>query len=72
MEIETLNGKPLWGRIPLHEDKHGIYKDCLSFSDFKNFYEVGLCYRANPILIFKFKEAINLDELLYKQFFNYR
>ena len=65
MEIKTLNAKPFWGTIPLHEPKHGIYKDCLAFTDFKNFDRVEPGNIGSLILVYKLKAAINVGEKLY-------
>ena len=36
IELKTSNGSPFTGTITLLEAKHGIYRDCLGFKDFKN------------------------------------
>ena len=70
VEIESINGKPYKGTIPPLEAKHAIYRDCLGL-DFKNFDGVRNGYRGAPVLIFKLKKAMNVDDLLCVQFFEY-
>ena len=36
VELKSLNGLPFTGTITLLEAKHGIFRDCLGFKDFKN------------------------------------
>ena len=53
------------------EAKHGIYRDCLGFKDFANFDGVRFAYKGVRIVAFKLKEAINVDQLIGKQYFDY-
>ena len=72
VEIETLNGKPFKGSITVLKAKYKIYRDSLGYENFSNFDGVRLGYRGGPVATFKFKEAINVDELLCIQYFEYK
>ena len=56
----------------MQEAKHGIFRDCLGFKDFKNFDGVRFAYKGVRIVAFKLKEAINVDELVPIQHFDYK
>ena len=68
----TLNKEKFSGSITPQEAKHDIFKKCLGFGDGSNFDGVRFEYRGGPVAIFKFKSAINVDELLPIQNFEYR
>jgi hypothetical protein len=70
--FEKLNGEILRGSITPQEAKHEIYKNCLGFVDFSNFDGVRSGYRNGPVAVFKLKTAINVDELLPVQYFDYK
>ena len=70
--IGTMNGMPFRGTVTLNEAKHCIYKECLRFSDFTNFDGARTGYRNGPVVIFKLKQAINIDELFHVQHFEFR
>ena len=74
IEIELLscNDAKFTGSLTLQEAKHGIYRDCLGFKDFKNFDGVRLAYKGVRIVAFKLKEAIEVDKLIPMQFFDYK
>ena len=74
IEIELMNenGENFYGSITLNEAKHGIYRDCLGFTDFKNFDGVRLSFKGQRIVTFKLKEQIDVDNLLDKQHFEYK
>ena len=72
VEIETINGNPFKGTITELEAKYKIYRDSLGYENFSNFDGVRLGYRGGTVAIFKFKEAINVDDLLCIQFFEYK
>ena len=61
IEIELLscNDAKFTGSLTLQEAKHGIYRDCLGYKDFKNFDGVRLAYKGVIIVSFKLKEANN-------------
>ena len=42
IELKTVNGAPFTGSITIVEAKHGIYRDSLGFTDFKNFFLIWL------------------------------
>ena len=69
--IETLNGNPFRGTLTYIEAKQGIFGGCLGFPDYENFDGVRLGFRGCPVAIFKLKTAINVDELLPLQSFNF-
>ena len=56
----------------MQEAKHGIFRDCLGFRDFKNFDGVRFAYKGVRLVAFKLKEAINVDELIGIQHFDYK
>ena len=69
--LDTINGQPFKGSITRQEAKLEIYKKCLGFGDYSNFDGVRLGYRGGPVIVFKLKNAINVDELYHTQNFNY-
>ena len=68
----AINEEVFRGSITLQEAKHIIYKDCLGFKDFTNFDGARVGYKGGPIVIFKLKQAINVDELMPFQHFDFR
>ncbi len=70
--IETLNGEPFKGTITPQEAKFSIFRESLGFCDFSNFDGVRLAYRNGPVIVFKLKSAINVDELIHVQHFNFQ
>ena len=70
--FEKLNGEPFRGSITLQEAKHQIFKHCLGFGDFSNFDGARPGFRGSPVVVFKLKTAINVDELLPLQHFTFR
>ena len=60
------------GTITPQEAKFSIYRDILGFSNFTNFDGVRFAYRGIPVLVFKLKTAINVDELIGMQNFEFR
>jgi hypothetical protein len=71
--LETLNGNPFRGTLTFLEAKHGIFGDCLGLggNNFNNFDGVRFAFKGCPVAIFKMKEAINVDELLAIQYFDF-
>ena len=55
----------------MQEAKHGIYRYCLGFKDFKNFDGVCFAYKGVRLVAFKLKEIILVDELIEIQHFEY-
>ena len=49
-----------------------IYRDCLGFKDFANFDGVRFAYKGVRIVAFKLKEAIDVDDLIKLQYFDYK
>ena len=72
IQFDTLNGKPFRGTITPSEAKHGIYKEALGFEDFTNFDGVRFGFKGVPVVTFKLKVAMNIDELLCVQFFEFK
>ena len=70
--LESLNGEPFRGSLTRQEVKFQIYRECLGFTDFSNFDGVRFGHKGCPIVIIKFIEAINVDELFAVQFFDFR
>ena len=67
---------PIWpskfiGSITPQEAKFIIYRDCLGFTDFSNFDGVRFAFRGQPVVVFKLKTAINVDELYHIQSFDF-
>ena len=58
-----MNGNKFVGTITPQEAKYSIYRDSLGFSDFTNFDGVRLAFRGVPVVVFKLKTAINVEEL---------
>ena len=72
IELVSCEGEKFTGSLTMQEAKHGIFRDCLGFKDFKNFDGVRLAYKGVRIVAFKLKEAINVDELIRIQHFDYK
>ena len=72
--LETLNGEPIRGTTTYLNAKHGIFGGCLglSESDYENFDGLRFGYKGCPVIIFKLIKAINVDELLPNQYFEFR
>ena len=66
------DGQGYTGTITMTEAKHGIYRDCLGFVDFKNFDGVRFSYKGIRIVMFKLKEQIDIDNLIEKQHFKFK
>ena len=49
-----------------------IIRDCLGFVDFSNFDGVRFAFRGIPVVVFKLKTAINVDELIGLQNFEFK
>ena len=71
IEIQTINDKPFKCSITFTEAKHSIFKEALGFCDFRNFDGVRFGFKGIPLVIFKLKTPINVDELLCVQFFEF-
>ena len=69
--IATLNGNKFFGSITHAEAKFLIFRDCLGFGDCSNFDGVRHSYKGMPVLTFKLKTAINIDELMDIQHFEF-
>ena len=69
IEIEMRNedGESYIGTVTMTEAKHGIYRDCLGFTDFKNFDGVRFSFKGIRIVTFKLKNQIDIDNLIGKQ-----
>ena len=72
--LESLNGEPFRGTITYLEAKHGIFGECLGLSgvDFENFDGLRFGFKGCPVVVFKLIKAINVDELLPFQNFEFR
>ena len=65
-------GDSYTGTVTMTEAKHGMYRDCLGFVDFKNFDGVQFSYQGIQIVTFKLKEQIlngslNSYKIKYKE-----
>ena len=67
----TINGEKFFGSITYQEAKHLVFKDCLGFGDFSNFDGARVGFKGSPTVTFKLKNAINVDELIHLQRFNF-
>ena len=72
VELKSLDGLAFRGSVTMIEAKHGIYRDCLGFRDFKNFDGVRINYKGVLIVTFKLKEAIDVDVLFPIQNFQFK
>ena len=61
VELVSCDGENFTGSLTMQEAKHGIFRDCLGFRDFKNFDGVRFAYKGVRILAFKLKEAIDIN-----------
>ena len=71
VEFNTINGEKFFGSITPQEAKHVVFRDCLGFGDFSNFDGARIGYKGCPVVTFKLKSPINVDELYHLQFFNF-
>jgi hypothetical protein len=53
------------------EAKYGMYGQCLGFGNFDNFEGVRIGYKGGPVIVFKLRSAINVEELLPIQYFDF-
>ena len=72
IEFITLNGNRFMGSITPQEAKFAIIRDILGLEDFSNFDGVRFAYRGVPVVVFKLKTAMNVDELFHLQNFEYK
>lgn len=72
IEFGTINGEKFHGTITHREAKHCIFKECLGFGDYSNFDGARIGYKGAPVVTFKLKMAINVDELYPKQHFEFK
>ena len=74
IEIEMRNedGESYIGTVTMTEAKHGIFRDCLGFTDFKNFDGVRFSFKGIRIVTFKLKEQIDINKLIEKQHFDFK
>ena len=70
--LMTLNGNKFIGTITPQEAKFIIYKESLGFTDFTNFDGVRFAFMGVPVVVFKLKTAINIDELIGIQNFEFK
>ena len=70
INIETLNGNAFRGTITQLEAKHSVYKESLKL-DLSNFDGVRFGHKGGPVMVFKLKVAIDVDELLPMQNFEF-
>ena len=54
------------------EAKHGIYRTCLGFEDFKNFDRVIISYRGIQLITFKLKKQMEVDSIMVHQYLEYK
>ena len=54
VELLSCDGEDFTDSITLQETKHGIYRNCLGFRDFKNFDGVRFSFKGLKIVTFKF------------------
>ena len=66
------DGESYIGTVTMTEAKHGIYRDCLGFTDFKNFDGVRFSFKGIRIVTFKLKDQIDIDNLIGKQHFDFK
>jgi hypothetical protein len=69
--IISLNGNKFHGSITPNEVKYFIFRDSLRFGDCSNFDAVRHSYKDMPVLTFKIKLAINIEELIGIQHFEF-
>jgi hypothetical protein len=43
-----------------------------SFNCFSNFDDIRLCYKGNPVAVFKLKTSIKVNELIHAQHFEFQ
>ena len=67
----TLNGNKFVGSITPQEAKFTVYRESLGFEDFTNFDGVCCAYRGVHVVVFKLKSAINVEELITIQNFEF-
>ena len=70
VEIQTMNGKPFKGTLTFKEALEGIYKRCLEL-DSAILHCLRFRYSRCPIVKYKLKEQINIDELHRLEYFEF-
>ena len=68
IELVSCDGENFTGSLTKQEAKHGLFRDCLGFKDFKNFDGVCFACKGVRLVAFKLKEAINVDKLIDIQY----
>ena len=71
VELSSQNEDRFIGSLTMLEAKHGIYRDCLGFSDFSNFDGVSIAYKGRLCITFKLKQPINVDNLYDQRYFEF-
>jgi hypothetical protein len=61
--LESINGKAFRGTVTPQEAKHIIYKQCLSL-ELSNFDGARIGFKGGPVILFKLKSLLNVDESL--------
>ena len=70
IEVQTINGKPFKGSLTFHEALDGIYKGCLEL-DTKLLHGIRFRFSKCPVIKYKLKEQINIDELQRIEYFEF-
>jgi hypothetical protein len=70
VEIQTMNGKPFKGSLTFHEALEGIYIKCLEL-DRQLLHGIRFRFSGCPLVKYKLKEQINIDELQRNEYFEF-
>ena len=68
IEMRNTYGENFTGSVTKTEAKPGIYRDCLEFTDFKNFDGVRFSYKGIRIVINHTNQSLILNECLKDNF----
>ena len=70
IEVQTINGKPFKGTLTFHEALEGIYMKCLEL-DRNLLHGIRFRFSKCPVIKYKFKEQINIDEMQRVEYFEF-
>ena len=70
VEIQTVNGKPLKGSLTFDEALNGVFVHCLEL-DAKILHGLRFRYSRCPVVKYKLKMQINVDEFKRMEYFEF-
>ena len=70
IEIRSMNGRPFKGTITIDEARNGIFAGCMDLNP-RILHGIRFRFNTYPVLKFKLKEQINIDDLHPIEYFNF-